>query len=112
VIASRTETAFGGDGAFPNRWFPIKREGGRETPGKAESYAGGACYVKITRLGSIPGALLAEAHFAFAEPHAWFESAPILKSKIGVVAQDRVRSLRRDLAGRKSGGRSSSQNEE
>jgi hypothetical protein len=102
VIASRTDPKFDSDPTLPNRWWPIERGGGREQPGKARSYAGGASYVKISRLATVPGALLVEAHFAFSEPKDWFDGAPVLRSKIGVVAQDRIRSLRRELAKRKS----------
>ncbi len=59
---------------------------------------GGASITRISRLASMPGALLVEGHFAFAEPHAWFDGAPILRSKISLVAQDQIRRLRRELA--------------
>jgi hypothetical protein len=39
-----------------------------------------------------------EAHAAFFEPTAWFNGAPILRSKFAVVAQERVRALRREFA--------------
>jgi hypothetical protein len=102
-IASRTDPAFDGHKSDPNRWFPIVRKGATEEPGKAETYPGGVSYVNVSRLKTVPGALLVDAHFAFFEPKPWFDGAPILRSKIGVVAQDRVRALRRELAqGRKT----------
>ena len=65
--------------------------------------------MKVSRLATVPGALLVEAHFAFSEPQAWFDGAPILRSKIGVVAQDQIRGLRRELAkSRKAAGARSS----
>ena len=54
--------------------------------------------LKITRLSAVPGALLVEVHFLFTEPQEWFDGAPILRSKISLVAQDRIRSLRSELA--------------
>ena len=42
--------------------------------------------------------LFVEAHFVFTEPHDWFEGAPVLRSKISLIAQDRIRKLRRELA--------------
>ena len=42
--------------------------------------------------------LLVEVHFIYAEPKTWFNGGPILKSKFGAVAQDRIRALRRELA--------------
>jgi hypothetical protein len=97
VVASVTDPAFDDDPKYPNRWWALTRQNGREVPGMARRYAGGTGYVQITRLATVPGALLVEAHFAFAEPRDWFDGAPILRSKIGLVAQDRVRQLRRDL---------------
>jgi hypothetical protein len=97
VFASRTEPKFADDKTFPNRWHPIALKSGREEAGKSEPYPGGVSYVKISRLETVPGALLVEAHFAFFEPRAWFDGAPILRSKFGVVAQDRIRALRREL---------------
>jgi hypothetical protein len=97
VVASRTDRAFDGNEAFPNRWRPIERRQGRPEAGTARRYDGGASYLKISRLATVPGALLVEAHFAFAEPRAWFDGAPILRSKISLIAQDRIRQLRRDL---------------
>ncbi len=89
VIAAITDPKFDADPAFPNRWNPV---------GKAtEQYAGGASYVKIAKLTTVSGALLVEAHFAFFEPRQWFDGAPILRSKLALIAQDRVRSLRREL---------------
>jgi hypothetical protein len=98
VFAARTDPRLDHDKAFPNHWQPIARKGSTEEAGAAETYAGGASIVKISRLARVPGALLVEAHFAFFEPKAWFDGAPILRSKIGLVAQDRIRSLRRELA--------------
>jgi hypothetical protein len=103
VIASRPASAFDADAKYPNRWWPITRKGGRDEAGPAQPYAGGVSYVKISRLGWKPGALLVESHFAFAEPKAWFDGAPILRSKLSLIAQDQIRRLRRELA--KQGGK-------
>ncbi len=98
VVASRTDPRFGRDETFPNRWWPIERRSGRDQPGLARPYAGGASTIKISRLTSAPGTLLVEVHLAFDEPRAWFDGAPILRSKLSVVAQDQIRRLRRELA--------------
>jgi hypothetical protein len=102
VIAAYTDPRFNDDKTAPNRWHPIRREGSAETNGPDETYPGGASYVKIGKLASVEGALLVEVHGAFFEPKAWFDGAPVLRSKIGIVAQDRIRSLRRELAKAKS----------
>lgn len=101
VIASRTEHRFDADPRNPNQWWPIARRGGRDEPGPHQPFAGGASYVKISRLADPPGVLVAELHYVYAEPKSWFNGAPILRSKIGLIAQDQVRRLRRDLARRR-----------
>ncbi|HEV3166247.1 MAG TPA: hypothetical protein VGZ22_19635 [Isosphaeraceae bacterium] len=102
VVASRT-VAFDRDDKAANQWWPIEHRDGAEVQGKPQPYPAGASYVKISRLGLKPGALLVEAHFAFEEPRAWFEGEPILRSKLSVVAQDQIRRLRRELAKEKKG---------
>lgn len=101
VFASRTEPKFNDDKTYPNRWRPLggKGDGNRSD---AKPYAGGGSYVKISKLAAPAGALFVEAHFAFDEPRAWFDGAPILRSKISLVAQDQIRRLRRELAQQKS----------
>ncbi len=104
VVASRTDPAFDKPGPFANGWKPV---GTGQEPGAAadasKPYRGGISYTKISRLAFQPGALLVEMHGAFVEPHDWFHGAPILRSKFSVVAQDQIRSLRRELARRKKG---------
>ena len=56
----------------------------------------------MTRWKADPKIAIVEVHFAFAEPRAWFGGAPILRSKIALVAQDQIRRLRRELAERRS----------
>lgn len=90
VVASRCEPGVEGT----NRWFAI--EGGRS--GEPQPYRGGISYVVARPLATVPGALLVEAHFAFVEPRGWFRGAPVLRSKFSVIAQDQIRSLRRELA--------------
>jgi hypothetical protein len=98
VVASQTAAVFETDKTLPNRWWSIARRDGREERGEDHPYAGGASYVKATALEFKPGALLVEAHVAFVEPKAWFDGAPILRSKISLVAQDQIRRLRREIA--------------
>ena len=66
--------------------------------GPLKPYSGGISYTKISRLALQPGALLVEIHSDFIEPNDWFQGAPILRSKFSVMAQDQIRSLRRELA--------------
>ena len=103
IVGTITDSRFDADQTLPNVWHAIKRQGATEKPGLDEVYAGGASIITISRLASVEGALLIEAHFAFFEPKAWFNGAPVLRSKIGVVAQDRIRGLRRALAKSRKG---------
>ena len=102
VFASRTDPRFDDDKEYPNRWIALRP--GRQAKQGAEPrrFPGGASTTRISTLVSMPGALLVEGHFAFAEPHAWFEAAPILRSKISLVAQDQIRRLRRELVQRRA----------
>jgi hypothetical protein len=97
VFATRTDPAFGPDAKSPNRWSTIALKATGDDFGPSHRYAGGVGYLKMTRLAGLVDALAVEIHFAFAEPLAWFDGAPILRSKFGLVAQDQVRRLRREL---------------
>jgi hypothetical protein len=97
VVASGTDPRFDRYPELANRWHTIERQGARESAGPSQPYAGGINYTKVTRLAGVPGAVIVESHFAFVEPRAWFNGAPILRSKFSLVAQDQVRRLRREL---------------
>jgi hypothetical protein len=98
VIASRTDPSFDKAGPFTNTWKALAPSGGSQAePPASHPYAGGISYAKISRIGFKPGALLVETHMAFVEPDAWFQGAPILRSKFSVAAQDQVRTMRREL---------------
>jgi hypothetical protein len=103
VVASHTLREFDRDRQLPNRWWPIVREGSREERGEAKPYGGWVSYAKISKLKFKPGALLVESHVAFLEPRAWFDGAPILRSKTSLIAQDQIRRLRREIAKRHDG---------
>jgi hypothetical protein len=99
VIAARTDPAF--DKAKPNAngWESLAStaEAAGKAQGTGKPYSGGHSYTKISRLAFKPEALLVEMHAAFVEPNEWFQGAPILRSKFSVIAQDQIRSLRREL---------------
>ncbi|MEW4568195.1 hypothetical protein AB1L88_10030 [Tautonia sp. JC769] len=97
VVASRTDRGFDGHDRWPNRWWTIDRQGTSEVTGPPEPYSGGIGYAKLTRLKDDPETVLVELRFAFAEPTAWFNGAPILRSKFSLIAQDQIRRLRREL---------------
>ncbi|QEH32608.1 hypothetical protein OJF2_10870 [Aquisphaera giovannonii] len=91
VIGARTDSGFGADA---NRWRNVGRDA---DDGAFRAFQGGLSYTKVSRLKDPAGALLVEFHAAFSEPEAWFRGAPILRSKFSLIAQDQIRSLRREL---------------
>jgi hypothetical protein len=98
VVASRTDPAFAKASSLSNNWKPISRDGSAKVDAAPKPYEGGMSYAKISKLAFKPGAVLVEMHMAFVEPDGWFQGNPILRSKFGAVAQDQIRSLRRELA--------------
>jgi hypothetical protein len=102
VVASLTAKAFTEGSLYPNLWRPIPKQGSREKSVTSHLYAGGVGYAKISRIAIQPRTLLVETHLVFLEPNAWFEGAPILRSKISVIAQDQIRRLRREIAERRT----------
>lgn len=102
VFATKTDPRFDEDPKSGNRWWTITRRGKEEQAGQAQKFAGGGSYITITRLAADPKVLVAEAHFRFAEPRGWFDGAPILRSKLSLIAQDQIRQLRREVASRKA----------
>ena len=97
VFAAKTDARFGPDAKLPNRWSTIEPKATGDAFGPPQPFPGGIGYVKLTRLAGMDKAVVVEVHFAFAEPTAWFQGEPILRSKFGLIAQDQVRRLRREL---------------
>jgi hypothetical protein len=103
VIASRTDPSFDKAGPLANGWKSLATSAGTPAePAVQHPYSGGISYARIGRASSRPGALLMEMHVAFVEPEAWFQGAPILRSKFSVAAQDQIRTLRRELLKKRS----------
>jgi hypothetical protein len=99
VIASETDPAFANAGSLSNGWKSFTASGASQSESSArQPYSGGISYAKISRVAFRPTALFVEMHVAFVEPDGWFQGAPILRSKFGLVAQDQIRTLRRELA--------------
>jgi hypothetical protein len=97
VVASRTDPTFAKVVPNANAWRPLAAAGGTRAEGPTQPYTGGMSYAKISRVGFQRGALLIEMHMAFVEPEQWFQGAPILRSKFSLIAQDQIRTLRREL---------------
>jgi hypothetical protein len=93
VVASVLDPRFAGDAEFPNQWRPLKNG----VAGDPQPYEGVGRYLKVTRLAEPKGALLVEYHGVFTEPKAWFNGANLIRSKLPMLVQTEVRSLRKEL---------------
>lgn len=98
LIAAVIDPRFTGDAEFPNQWQSIVKEGGQTKLGKENPWSGAAFYLKITPLAEPAGALFCEQHVVLAEPHGWFDGANLLRSKLPLVIQANVRTMRREWA--------------
>jgi len=98
VFAGLLDPRFNDDEEFPNLWRTLERgTTGKLQLGPARPYQGTGFYLKITRLVQPAGALFVEAHLLLSEPHAWFDGANLLGSKLPAVVQNRVRATRREF---------------
>jgi hypothetical protein len=99
LAASLLDPRFIDDPKYPNRWRSIVRESsGKKTLSKPAPYAGFGGYCQVVELAEPKGALFIECHTAINEPHGWFNGTNLLRSKLPVLMQDNVRTLRRKLA--------------
>jgi hypothetical protein len=99
IMAVAVDPRFQNDPEFPNQWQSIIKGRGTRVLGPARPWVGGSFYMKITKLAEPAGALFVEQHLIFAEPAGWFDGANLLRSKLPLVVQDRVRATRRQWAG-------------
>ncbi|HWB14553.1 MAG TPA: hypothetical protein VG826_35340 [Pirellulales bacterium] len=99
LAASVLDPRFADDPKYPNRWRPILRDpSGKTKFGEPEPYAGFGGYCQVVALKEPKGALFFECHMAINEPHGWFNGENLLRSKLPIVMNDNVRTLRRKLA--------------
>jgi len=98
VVATQTVLTLAAKEASRNAWRAVDRRAAQTSFGPWQPYAGVIAYTKASRLDFRPGALLVEIHGAFTEPKGWFNGRGILKSKITLVANDKIRDLRREIA--------------
>ncbi len=95
IASAYLDPKFNGDADFPNRWQAMDR--GKKPVGEPAAYQGAGGYTKITKLAEPEGALFVESHLVFAEPHAWFDGANLLGSKLPAVIQHEVRNTRQEI---------------
>lgn len=98
LVAAEIDSRFQNDAEFPNQWQSIIKEGGMTKFGPPSPWAGAGLYLKITKLAEPAGALFIEQHIVFAEPTGWFDGANLLRSKLPLVVQVNVRSMRKEWA--------------
>jgi len=98
VVATQPVRKLPGDGTSRNVWRAVERRAGKLSYGPWQPFAGAIVYTKITQLDFCRGALFVEIHGASSEPKGWFNGRGILKSKISLVANEKIRDLRRQIA--------------
>ena len=90
---------FAEDKEFPNRWRAIKEQRGERVGlGPPLPYSGFGGYVKSTPVKG--DMMFFELHFAFAEPHDWFDGRNLLASKLPLALGSNVKTTRLKLAGK------------
>ena len=72
-------------------WASVK------TPDEKHPYLGMGVLMKATPVVDTPDCLFVEIHLVFFEPTDWFGGKNLMGSKLPIVIQDQVRSLRRGL---------------
>ena len=98
-LASQLDPRFIDDPDFPNQWQSVTRNDlGQLVLGEAVPYVAAGFYVKATRLQGEEDAIFIEYHHVFEEPEGWFRGVNLLRSKLPLIVQDRVRKFRRQLA--------------
>ena len=110
LAAGRLDPRFAKDPDYPNQWRPLLRDAQADiTPGPAHPFAHAGGYAKITRLRAPAGAVFVECHMVYEEDYGWFDGANLVKQKVPLMVQEKVRTFRRKLAlasGEKAGKKS------
>lgn len=98
VLAAKIDTQFDKDADYPNHWRRITFSStGAAELGAPTVYTASGFYVKATRMEQPAGAIFIEHHMVFEEPTAWFNGGQQLRSKLPLLIQDEVRTLRRRM---------------
>lgn len=98
IIDSRFGAESPTEDSIANQWRPIERSAtGEKSLGPPRPYAGLGGYVVIVSVPGKPEASLIQIRFVLHEPQDWFSGRNLLRSKLPILIQDRVRGLRREL---------------
>lgn len=99
LAAGRVDPRFDRDAEYPNQWRPLLRDARAEIkPGPAHPFGHAGGYAKITRLAEPAGAVFVECHVVYEEPYGWFDGVNLVKQKVPMMVQEKVRSFRRKLS--------------
>ncbi len=96
VVASKVDPRFAKDKEYANYWqmLPQGLEANPKAPKDPQPMEVGAFYLKITKLAEPKGALFVESQQVSTEPKAWFNGAPVLRGKLPLWADKRVKDFR------------------
>ena len=98
LAAARLDRRFLHDPDYPNRWRPFVRDQQAEIkPGPPHSFDHAGGYAKITRLVVPADGVLVECHLVYEESYGWFDGVSLVKQKVPVMVQEKVRTVRRKL---------------
>lgn len=98
ILAAKIDPQFNKDSEHPNVWRRISfSSSGAVELGSPTAYTASGFYVKATQLAQPAGAIFIEYHMVFEEPQAWFNGGGQLRSKLPLLIQDEVRTLRRRM---------------
>jgi hypothetical protein len=96
VVASKVDPRFTRDREYPNFWqmLPEGLDANPKAPRGPQPIEVGAFYLKITRLVEPKDGLFVEFHQVSTEPKAWFNGAPIVRGKLPLWVDKRVKEFR------------------
>jgi hypothetical protein len=99
LAAARLDPRFQKDPDYPNQWRPLLRNELAEIkPGPPHPFTNAGGYAKITRLAEPAEAVFIECHLVYEEAYGWFDGINLVKQKVPVMVQEKVRTFRRKLA--------------
>ena len=99
IFAWRFDPRFSEASTLRNTWTPVNRDdAGKKSLGAQQPYGGTGGYLIVSRLPEVAGACLVESHMVIHEPAEWFSSSNQLRSKMPIMIQESVRSMRRKLS--------------
>ena len=79
--------------------FPLLRDAEANIKaGPPHPFARAGGYAKITRLKQPADAVFIECHLAYEEDYGWFDGATLVKQKVPLMVQEKVKTFRRKLA--------------